>query len=356
MAEKKEKKKFDAALYSMEAYYSMSESLFPMSKFASELLEARTEAEISEVCKRYKFQHPTYSPYANPRHFIRGTCNDWRFKPTDDFVPSYTSWLFDHMKTISACLQLYAVCLPIARGTTKNSKTTDIFDMLYHAHQTYQQMVSEVHHNCEWIQIEDLRERRLKFWLRKTPRFPLVKLFDAFQQEVGYGLQVRYGHQFKQMRRRGESSPPRSQYHYWQNPTAVQEAKDSLWKYTYDHPTEYDSYIFKRQAQELAEVYLHVLDRYISDELGSVRLELDSKAGTAKLVTRGGLESALHLWLFTQIQAQTDYRVCKMCGRLFIPGTQKGKKYCGLHEKHEINYYNKTIGRLGSASGFEISE
>ena len=45
-----------------------------------------------------------------------------------------------------------------------------------------------------------------------------------------------------------------------------------------------------------------------------------------------------------------------MCGNLFIPGVQKGKKYCDLHEKYEINYYNKTIGRLSSLSESGTSE
>ena len=345
MEEKKEKKKFDAALYSMEAYYSMPGSLFPMSRFASELLEARVEAEVDAICMKYNYQHPAHSPYGDPERFISRRY-PWRFRSTDSFVPSYTSWLLAKMNTISAFLQLYAVCLPVAREKTKNSKTTDIFEVLYYAHKTYQQMVLEIHQNHDWIPMEDIRERRIKSELRGLPEFPLVHLFDAFQQKVGYGLQVRYGHNFKQMRRRGESSPPRSQYHYWQNPAATQEAKDSLWKYTYDHPTEYDSYIFKRQAQELAETYLYMLDRYLEEDLKDIQLQIDSKTGTAKLVTRGGLESALHLWLFTQIQAQTDYRICKMCGRLYIPGSQKGKKYCDLHEKHEINYYNRTVRRL----------
>lgn len=351
----KENKAPDTAVYSMEAYYSMPGILFRMSSFAADLLHARTEVEIDAICKRYSFQHPAHSPCADPNRLVSRQF-PWRFHKTDPFVPSYSSWLLERMHTISAILQMYTVCLPIARGKTKNPKTTDLFDMLYYAYKTHQQMALEAHRNNDWIPREDIRERRIKSALRSLPKFPLIELFEGFQQKDGYELQRCYGHDFKQMRRRGENSPPKSQYHYWQNPSAIKEVKDRIWKYTYDHPAEYDSYIFKWQAQDLAEVYLDILDRYIEHGLGEVNLQLDSKTGTAKLVTSGGLESALNLWLFTQIQAQMGYKICKMCGNLFVPGAQKGKKYCDLHEKHEINYYNKTIGKLTHSLDSNISE
>ena len=228
--------------------------------------------------------------------------------------------------------------------------------MLHYALKLHQQIMAEIHHTYGWIADERSRINRMRYAQLHMLKLPLVSLFDAFQCEEGYWLQAHYGHNFKQMRRRGDSSPPRSQFHYWQKPAAAEGARDKLWEYACNHQEDDYRYVLKWQTKELAEVYLHILDRYISDGLGNIRLELDSKIGTAKLVTGGGLESALNLWLFTQIQAQTDYRICKMCGRLYIPGTQKGKKYCDLHEKHEINYYNRTVRKQGSTTDSDENE
>ena len=349
------KKSSDIAICSTEAYYSMPDAIFSMSDFTAELLEARSEADIERICDKFQFKHPSVSPCADPRIYRKNLKNTWIFKSSDDFVPSYASWLFEHIKTISACLKLYAVCLPIARGISKNSVTTDLFSVLFYAQKAYNQMVSEVYHNYDWIPHGDIRERRIKFVMREVPEFPLMDHFESFQKEEGCKLQEKYGYTFKQMRRRGDQSPLRSQYYYWENPTAHQEVRDKLWSYTTRHRTDEDQYILLWDAKTLSLRCLEELDKHIEENLRNVSVQINSVSGTARLITKD-IESALNLWLFTQIQAQTNYRVCKMCGKLFIPRSQKGKKYCDMHKKHEINYYNKTVRQLEEVTLFSERE
>jgi hypothetical protein len=326
-----------------------------MGAFASELLEAKSEADIQRICNEHHFVHESYSPCADPDIYRLNRKRRWIFKISDEFVPSYASWLLEYAHTLRACLQFYAICLPIARKDTKNAKATDLFTVLHYAHKLHQQMVTEVYRNYEWIPIQDIRERKITVHLRDIPKFPLVSLFEGFQNDEGYKLQNLYGYTFKQMRRRGEQSPPQSEYHYWKNPLAADVSRELLWGYTMHHRADDDQYILTWNQQALAVKCLEILDRHIEEKLGNVKYKMDSVAGTAMLLT-DNIESALSLWIFMQVQAQTDYRICKMCGRLFIAGSQKGKKYCDLHKKHEINYYNKTIGRLEKTCSAETTE
>lgn len=336
-------------LYATEAYLFQTRKLIPLNAIASELMEAKTEKDIEAIFSSHGIHLPKYSPYGTFYRHGSGSCDYDKLRSTAIWKPSYASWLLVRMKTFTAYLEIYAVCLPIARGSSSNPDTVDLFNVLYYTHKAHQQMIAEAEYNYGWIRNQSIRQAHTNRLLKEIPKFPLTELFDVFQSEDGYHLQQLYGYTFKQMRRRGDSSPPRSQYHYWDNPTSNKEARARLWGYASNHRTKEDEYILNWDPQGLASLYLRILDRYIETQFSFVRIRLDSVSGRAGLVGNQ-MHNALNLWLFTQVQSQTDYRICKMCGRLFIAGSQKGKKYCDLHEKYEINYYNKTIGQIERTS------
>lgn len=355
--ERKQKKSANGPrLYATEAYLYQTGRLIPMNAVAADLLEAKTLADIETIHRKYGIylhhDNPYGTFYGHGLHFSEYET----IRRTAIIDSSYASWLLVRMRTLSACLQVYAVCLPIARGTSPNTDVTNLFNVLFYTHKAHQEMTAEAIYNYGWIPRQDIREQHTNRLLKEISTFPLTALFEAFQDEEGHLLQRLYGYTFKQMRRRGDLSPPQSQYHYWENPAAYTEARTRLWGYTSKHRTDGDEFILNWDAQGLACSYLRILDRYVESLLSHVKIRLDSVYGKAGLVGNQ-LHYALNLWLFTQIQTRTDYRVCKMCGRLFIAGAQKGKKYCDLHKKHEINYYNKTIGRLEkSCSAAELPQ
>lgn len=335
---KEDKASASTAFYAAEAFYSDGHSLLSMEKFAPELLNAATEEEIEYICEKYGFEHSPHSPYGDPRIYGTGyRVNPWKFKKTDDFVPSYTSWMLELIKTINACRHLYSVCLPIVRGKSKNSVGEDLFNVLFSALIMYQQMVDEIRHNYGWMPWEDLRERRITYSRGSLPIFPLVKLFAEFQETEGMALQAKYGVLFNQTKKKQQH-----EYHYWKIPGVDSVAREALWKFTTNHRTEYDQYILNPNPDAIASMYLKILDDYLSFLCDDVHFKMDSASGRAMLVAPR-INDALYLWVFTQLQGKAEHRACRMCGKLFVVGSQNSKLYCGCHTNSEIQYFNNKI-------------
>lgn len=325
--------------YAAEAYYKVSrnrDKLISMEILAPELMAAKSVKRIQAVCERYKLQLDQASPKAKD---IQSQCRQspsWRYEIADDLLPSYYSWVYGKVKEVSAIQVLYAVCLPIARGKTEKSDTANMFDLLYHAHKAYSVLVDQVKIDYEWIPRQDIRKVKTDCAMSFLPRFPLIALFEAFQEVEGEDLQEKYGADHH-----ATSKHEHYYLRYWDNTAAEAIVRDALWRYTMLHRVGGDQYILDFDAQGLAKRYIEVLDRYVTENaVFRHQLVIDSVSRTSKLIT-GDLGRALYLWQITQLQGGVEYVVCKMCGRLFPLGSQKSKTFCLLHSKSNRQYFNR---------------
>lgn len=326
------------AYYAAEAYYRDKNGLISMELLAPELLAAKTVDKIQKVCERFELQPGKENPCARAVHDLYGRSHYWRFEVTDEFVPSYYSWVFGKAKEISAIQMFYAVCLPIARGESENSDTSDMFELLYHAHKVRSALVAQLNNNHAWIPYQDIRKQRIDCLIHFLPRLLLTDLFEAFQKEEGQKLQEMYGDQHH-----ATSKHETYYFHYWNNTKAEEVVRDALWHYTMLHHAPGDQFILDFVPQDLAKKYLEIMDRYVSENaMSRHRFVFDSLSRTSRLIT-GDLGKALYLWQLTELQGDSKYKVCKMCGRLFPLGSQSRKDYCFLHSKSNRQYFNKKI-------------
>lgn len=338
--------------YAAEAYYKVSrnrEKLISMEILAPELMAAKSVKRIQAVCERYELDLDRASPDAKflQRQFRLSHSHEI----ADDLLPSYYSWVYGKVKEVSAIQMLYAVCLPIARGETEKSDTANMFDLLYHAHKAYSELVDLEKINYEWIPYQDIRKAKTNNAIACMLRFPLIALFEAFQTTEGEVLQEKYGADHN-----ATSKHEHYYLRYWDNTAAEEIVRDALWSYTMLHRAGGDRYILDLDAQGLAKRYIEILDRYVTENAVSRhQLVIDSVSRTSKLIT-GDLGRALYLWQITQLQGGVEYVVCKMCGRLFPLGSQKSKTFCLLHSKSNRQYFNRKTKEKETETAAAIEE
>lgn len=318
--------------YSTEVFCKTNGGLILMSELAPELLKAETEENGKMTCKQFGILLPHLSPCANP-HRIRYP--DGRpFDLPHNKKPKYATWLLERIKTLNECLKLQSICLPIARSNDKKASSQDIFRMIDAASRLSRQLMIEVYHNYEWISVAEIHDECIMTHLEFLPQFPLVADFDKFQETKGAELQRQYGFDYHET-----SQQKRHKAGYWNNLTAASIARDLLEAYLHKHNSSDVQLIYTKNAQTLAKKYLEILDRYIEDDLDCIEMKMDSVSGTVKLVSCGGVASALNLWLLANAQDKIKYGVCLICGKHFVLGSQE-RKYCWSHEKSEIDYFN----------------
>lgn len=311
--------------YSAEAFLRSENGYIPMEHFAPALLDAKNEEEIENILKEYHFEHSTYTPLSVMYH------------TDEDSIPSYASWMLHWLRTMNAYKDLYFICLPIVHGDSIKSATEDLFDVLFYAQKLCQQMHSEAQGVFEWIKPQDFRERQIKEELRGNPEFPLVELFEKFQETNGAELQRKYSVPYHRTAK-GEHY----EHHYWRNVNIAAKARRELQDYARAHPSKGVQHIIKPNPKEIASMYLKILDEHFNGMMLLVDFELDSISGKA-IHSTPNIEAAMFLWIFTQIQGQVKYRACRLCGKLFPLGSQDTKLYCGSHTGSEIQYFNNKV-------------
>jgi hypothetical protein len=101
--------------------------------------------------------------------------------------------------------------------------------------------------------------------------------------------------------------------------------------------------------KKIAAKILEVLDRYTEKRLADgVRLKINT--ATRKITaSSSSIETALFLWIITQIQDTENCRICKMCGRVFRLGSQKTRQYCYVHSDAAIDYFNMKLRKKRKA-------
>lgn len=368
MPEKKDMA-LNKSFYLAEAFFGTGDSEQSMNALAPKLLEAKTQDEIEAVYRQYIIDHQslgkdmTLLEIAIRDHYSQQEGYD---EPT----PLYAKWLYYTVRTASAFLELYTVCLRVVRRESKKSAVINIMDMLYFADKAFEQMLTEIK-NKEFT----LREvydhfRPLHSDYYDIPNFPLVFLFREFQEKHADNLRQKYGCPYHQT-----SIQERFQYRYWEDFEAVNTAeverdiRDLLWaaavesknydviRYTIkswqgedrtvtiitDDYKDDLKHLKQMDDQWLAEKILSILDRHIEKRLSDgVQFRLNSATGEIN-VTSGCIEIALFLWIITQIQNTEDYRICKICGQVFKVRSQKTRQYCYSHPKAAIDYFNRKL-------------
>lgn len=316
------------------------------------LCAAKSTEEVEEICAHNNI------PYSglNPTVFIACRLHRGEYDVHSPQIPSWSEWLFAHSKTVLGIHKFYTACFSSLEAKKDSLwENESVFSVLHYASNVRAAMLEQAQVDYGWIPNQEDRAHRLAYAAREADIFPLAAVFDGFQKADGAALEKKYGYVSKQIRRRGEESPAPAVYFYWQNPMGQKEARNRLWKYVYQKCDEEKypdrKYILNWNPQELIARYMGYMDKYVEEQVrgSSVRIGFDSLTGESTIYTRQ-LDCAMYLWLLSEVQSRQKYRVCKMCGNLFRVGAHKDKKYCSLHKKYEINYFNRKIREIAEQS------
>ena len=320
-----------------EAFFGTMDSEQSMNILAPALLRAKDAKEIERIYRQTGIMCWAFGADADLlnsviKHFYQKRLG------FDDPVPFYSRWLFQITQTAAACLDLYKVCLRVIRHETNKPAVANIMDMLYFTDKASQQMNAEVDEKKRMLWGIPAEAMPLHFDYRDIPRFPLLFIYRDLQSEHGEELQKKYGityHRTKQ----GE----KYLYHYWNNPEAKKELKDLLWGYAANSDAEDKRILLKFDDRALAERILGLLDEHTELRLSTnMCLKINSVTGEMNVVS-WHIDTALFLWVYTEVRNTEDYRMCKICGQLFKVGSQKTRQYCDSHNKAAIDYFNRKL-------------
>lgn len=330
--------------YLSEAFFGTMDASTSVNDFAPALLSAKSAEEVEVIYRQngvesWSFGHDGDLLSSVFKYFYKKRLG------FDDSIPFLAKWLFYMAQTASACLDLYKVCLRVVRSESNKSAVSNILDMLYYADIASQQMHSEVDRKKRMLWGLPMESMPLHFDYRDIPKFPLMSVFHDLQREHGEYLQEKYGITYYQ-RKLGEEF----RYLYWNNPNAKSELKKLLWSYAANCETEYKKHLLKFDDRALAEKILGLLDDHTELRLSSnIHIKINSVTGETNVVS-WHIDTALFLWVFSQIQNTEDYRLCKICGQVFKVGSQKTRQYCDSHKKSAIDYFNKRLRKLQQES------
>lgn len=308
-----------------------------MNDLAPALLNAKSVEEVVPICREIGVNEWSFGRDGSP---IACAIELWRRKKviSEDPVPFYAQWLFLTTQTAAASLDLYTVCLRVVRGESNKSAVANILDMLHTADNVSRQIHYEVDEKKIMVGGFSNENIPLNVDYRNIPRFPLLSIFRDLQRKHGEYLQKKYGityHRTKQ----GE----KYLYHYWNNPDAKRELKDLLWGYAANSATDDRKVLLRFDDQVLAEKILRLLDKHTELRLSTnMCLKINSVTGETNVVS-WHIDTALFLWVYTEVRNTQDYRMCKICGQLFKVGSQKTRQYCDSHNKATIDYFNRKL-------------
>ena len=365
-SEKEEKQSLNKSFYLAEAFLDNGNSEVSMNTLVSKFLESKTLDEIIEAYNQYVGTSWTLGDEKNSLDFAIMQ----EYEDDEDPTPLYAKWAYYAASAVSAFRDLYIVCLRIARGESKKSAVLNIMDMLFFADKAYRGLRRQV--------LNKQRTMRGIFEFlvpeypddRAMPAFPLVHFYREFDKQWGDTLREKYGCPYHQT-----SIQKHFQYRYWEEFQAVdmaqveQDLRSALWTtakeskihsyMTYGYITwqgekqklraYYENYeeclIYLRRFDDkwLAENYISLLDRYTELRLSDgVKIKIDSQNGRI-IVTSSSINTALFLWVLTEIQNTENFQVCKMCGRVFKLRSQKTREYCYLHSDNAKYYFNRKL-------------
>jgi hypothetical protein len=362
-------KKLHQLFYLGEAFLENGDSAQSMNTLVPKLLGAKSLAEVEEVYRQHIVDHQALGQSV---FLLDIAIRDYYMEQEgfDDPTPIYAKWLYYAARKASAFCELYTVCLRVLRKESKKSAVINIMDMMFFATKAFDHMLDEIR-NKEYT-LRDVYDQFRPLYpdYCDIPAFPLVFFFKTFQDKIGKDLQKEYDCPYHQT-----SIQERFQFRYWEDFQAVNatEVEDRLRELLWEAARKskhYDRirYLIKSWNGEtrfvdvyhedygeclkrlrlwddkwLAERILGILDRYTEKQLSDgIQLKIDS--ATRKITASStSIDSALFLWIITQIQDTENCQICKICGRVFKLQSQKTRRYCYLHSAAAIDYFNRKL-------------
>lgn len=321
--------------YLSEAFFGTMNTYKSMNVLAPVMLSTKSPEEMEAIYKQngvesWSFGHDGDLLSSAFKHFYKKRLG------FDNPVPFYSKWLFYIAQSAKACLDLYKICFRVIRHESNKSAVANILDMLCFADKASQQMYSEVIGKKRMLW--GMEFMPLHFDEQNIPEFPLLSIYRDLQSKHWEYLQKKYGITYYRTKQ-GETY----QHYYWNNPAAKHELKDLLWNYAANSDTEDRKVLLKFDDQMLAERILALLDKHTEHRLSNhICLKINSVTGETNVVS-WHIDTALFLWVYTEVQSTEDYRMCKICGCLFRVGSQKTRQYCDSHNKAAIDYFNKKL-------------
>ena len=373
--------KLHQLFYLGEAFLENGDSVHSMNALVPKLLESKTLAEVEEVYRQHIVDHQALGQSV---HLLDIAIRDYYMEQEgfDAPTPIYAKWLYYAVRKASALCELYTVCLRVLRGESEKTAVINIMDMLCATNKAFDYMIDEVR-NKEYTlrEIYDLFPSAYPDYC-DIPDFPLVYLYKEFEKNHGERLREKYGCPYHQT-----SAQERYQFRYWEtfkageanNTDRAKKLEENLrirlWsaaansenyqviRYTVQswkgkkrivdvYPENYGeclAHLRDFKDKWIAEKILVILDRHTEKRLlDGIHLKIDS--ATRKITASStSIETALFLWIITQIQDTENCRICKMCGRVFKLRSQKTRQYCYFHSDAAIDYFNMKLRKKRKA-------
>ena len=403
MSEEQKKELLNKSLFMSEAFWITGGSDVSMNTLMEELLEPQKETqkraktddsdpststadEISGIKRTkeqliaiYKRHNIDYRTLGSSADLLEIVIRDHYMEQEgfDDPTPLCAEWLYHMARSTAALCELYKGCLRVVRHETKKPAFTNIMNMLHLEYNAFLEMVYEAgNKERTLLHIYDIFLSRPPDYVY-IPDFPLLVFFLIFQEKHGNTLADKYGIPYHQ-----SSIHERYPYRYWDDTDAIKEARKKLkevawenirnnikWdgaRYTVkswkgEERTEYYDnegyeedvkHLVNLEDEEIAKKILAMLDRYTERRLrhvleefpryDGVQFKLDSATGRINIASTS-LDTALALWMVTQMQRTEDCQVCLICGRVFKLRAQKGRLTCYLHPDHTSDYFKRKL-------------
>jgi len=291
----------------------------------------------------------------------------------------------NRLKEAQAMQELYAICIDILNQPKPEKK--HIFELLFFASRCADKFEESIKTQTEFFPVgeENVREvyRRLiedgidpfaktldpddelfsRMPYRGVPKFPLVSLFRDFTEQCGEYLQKKYGclYERREFTTKKEANKETDEkavrkyerypvtVEYWYNKSSISEAKSLLWNFATKGEYEQRNYIKKDDVFGLAELYMSILDEYLSVRIEDSHPVIDSVNKISYWVT-DRLDTAAFLWVYADITSNVRYGVCSICGSVFIKGNHPNELYCNNHTKQQKDNFRRKVTALERAS------
>lgn len=367
MSDEDKKQLLNKSLYLSEAFLVNGDSEISMNALVDEIAGAKEPEDVEKIYRQHNINRRVLGQRIYPLNEALYGLNS-EYEAPDDLTPIYAQYLSGAVRSASALCELYTACLRIARGEEKKPAVSNIVNVLYLAHNAFDQMIDEVRIKEETLHVVYEVFPSFSPDYRFIPNFPLLFLFKEFHKTKSKELADTYGIPYNQ-----SSIQQRFPYRYWEDPDALEEVKEKLWTAAYNSEPLHDrdpliEYTvkswrgdnrtlvvtaegYKEDLKNLrefndkwfAEKIIGILDRYTEKRLSDdVQFKINSIDGKIS-VASSSIDTALALWTITQIQNTEDCRICIICGRVFKLRAQKGREACYLHPTYSTEYFKRKL-------------
>lgn len=349
--------------FEMSPFFEVEGKRYNLSKMLTPLLNVENENEISHLLRsnaeipndlqitpilQYLNNGPSLEQ--NSSNHDDNYC-EYYITNTHDAIKNsqtFSRWLFVNLSIVKQFYCAYFTCQELLTlSSVHDDKSVSLVFRLLSA---VCQMESA-------ISLQNYEER--EFFGGTAEYYGLVQLQNGFFQEFSElycGIQCKYGYTSSshrkvkatnsnsQMKKRDRNAPkqiPISKLYYWDNDAILPHLKDCLINFACNNRGfDVSEYITVWDIKGFAVHILSQMDIVTNQRLDDARLIIDS-IEKKQIWICDNWNTAIFLWLYTDLIMGKEYRQCAMCGRLFPIGKQPNKKYCDLHDGAAIDYFNR---------------